>query len=316
VVSAKAPKGRIAQCLLLLLLDTIAYLMFCLFSKQVREREVVFIAYHSVGTNPAFYTVTPETFRMQIDYLRKNYEIVPLGRIVDFVEGRGHLPRKSVAITFDDGYHDNFSNAYPYLRRYGMPATIFVCTGVVGQSMCLDNIPLKMLGWEEIVEMSRNNVEIGAHTVAHQNLSKCSAKEAGDEIAGSKRQIESRVGKSVRYFAYPSSGFKREVAGLVRSLGFRAAFLCSLDGAAQRGEDTFALHRMQIDSSVRFYSFKAGMTKGARWYYTLRQRASDLLDAWFADSDEADNSIADYSSSFRELIRVAVPKTAAVCGHK
>jgi peptidoglycan/xylan/chitin deacetylase (PgdA/CDA1 family)/glycosyltransferase involved in cell wall biosynthesis len=272
LVVPRGSKRILVKCLLLL--DRIAYLTFCLVSKLVRGQEVLVVAYHSVGMNPSFYAVTPQMFRVQIDYLRKNYEIVPLDRIVDFAEGKASLPRKSAAITFDDGYRDNFSNAYSYLRKYDLPGTVFVCTGFVGKSMRLGNALLEMLSWREIMEMSRNNVEIGAHMVSHPNLSECSAREAEAEIAESKREIETHIGKPARYFAYPSSKFRRDVGRVVRSLGFRAAFLSGLDGIVQSDDDTLVLHRLEINSSTRSFWFKAAIAKGARWHNRLHQCAS------------------------------------------
>jgi peptidoglycan/xylan/chitin deacetylase (PgdA/CDA1 family) len=231
--------------------------------------ETVVLAYHSVDLNDSVYTVSPREFIAQMDYLRKNYNVVPLERIVEYAGGRRDLSGREVAITFDDGYYDNFANAYPYLKKYKLPAAIFVRAGTVGKEMRLDGALLRMLDWDEIIEMSRHDVAIGAHTVNHPDLRSLDIAHARREIAGSKVEIEERIGKPVKYFAYPFARFSDEIANLVRSIGFSAGF--GGDGMIQQGDYLFALNRINIDNSLPFFAFKARIDGGGRWYKNFQK---------------------------------------------
>jgi len=257
------------------LLKNLLYFILYLISKAMSRQEVSIIAYHSVDWNNSFYTVSPKEFRRQIEYLRKNYEVVSLDKIVDFVTGKKNLPKKSVAITFDDGYYDNYLNVYPYLKKFGLPATLFVTIGYIGKNIPLGNIPLKMLGWNEIKEMSQNNIDVGAHAISHPNLQVTDLQEAKNEVLKSKEEIEKKIGRSIDYFAYPFSRCNAEIIDLVESYGFKGAV--DGDGLIRLGDDPFLLNRVSVDRSVNFLMFKARLTKAVEWYKKIEQKAKELL---------------------------------------
>jgi len=246
-----------------------------LIAKATSRQEVSVLLYHSIGSNGSFYTVNPEQFKMQMDYLRKNYRIVSLEEIMNFVEAKNKLPMKSVALTFDDGYYDNYINAYPYLRKYGLPATIFITVGYVGKQMCLDGVLLRMLNWNEIKLMSSNKVDIGSHTITHPELHKISSEDVIKEIVGSKREIEEVIGKNVDYFAYPSSRFNKKIINLVKSSGFRGAF--GESGLIKPGDNPFCVKRISVDKSINFWLFKARLTVATEWYKAVEKYLGIIL---------------------------------------
>jgi peptidoglycan/xylan/chitin deacetylase (PgdA/CDA1 family) len=239
-------------------------IFFCFLSRPDQKREARILAYHSVDANRSFYSVNLKDFHCQMEYLRRNYDVLSLDQLLDFVAGKESLHRRSVALTFDDGYYDNYSNVYPYLKKYNLPAAVFLSTGRVGQETNLDGIPLKMLAWRDILEMSQNNVTMGAHTVRHRDLTKVTIEEARDEIVKSKQEIESNTGRDVQYFAYPHGKWNEQTDALLRSIGFRGAFTTRL-GVALRGDTSFLLNRISIDRSIPFFLFKALMRVNGRW---------------------------------------------------
>jgi peptidoglycan/xylan/chitin deacetylase (PgdA/CDA1 family) len=210
-------------------------------------------------------------FYRQMEHLRRNYNIVPIEDIVEFAAGKRRLPEKAVAITFDDGYGDNYSRVYPYLKSHGLPATIFICTGYVGRQLLLGGYYLNMLNWNQIVEMSRNNATVGAHTETHSDLCKEAHERARENIKISKEEIERRTGKPVKYFSYPFYRFDHETIELVRLLGFEGAFGGS-SGVVRQGDLTLALNRIQVDRSVSFLMFRARMTRAGLRYIEARRR--------------------------------------------
>lgn len=245
------------------------YVLLYFLSRITRQSEISVLMYHSVSPASSKYSVIPAEFRRQMDHLMKNYTIVSLNEIMEFVEGKRTLPRKSVAITFDDGYLDNYTNAYPYLRKYQLPATIFIATNYVQKEMRLGNSYLPMLGWKEIAEMNQNDVEFGAHTSSHPDLLRIDIQTAEREILESKAQIEKRIGKEADSFAYPFGRYQSDVADLVKRIGFRCAF--GGEGGIRKDADRFAVHRVEVKRSINLPLFKIRLTTALDWYKILHK---------------------------------------------
>ena len=247
------------------------FLTFALFCKLSHQREIVVLTYHSIDYQGDSFTVDPEEFRRQIDYIRKNYAIVSLTEIVDFVKQKKELPRKSVAITFDDGSEDLFLNVYPYFCKNNLQATVFVTTGYVGKTWPFSSNHPKMLNWKQIEEISRNKFEIGAHTVSHPNLKEIDLEEAKNEILNSKKEIEEHVGKNVDFISYPFGKHTPEIIGLVQSLGFKGGV--GRGGTVRKDGQTYLLNRVQVDRSVCLTTFKARLTKAVDFFIAIEQTA-------------------------------------------
>ena len=245
-----------------------------------RQKPIVVLAYHSVALNEDFYSVCPVNFRRQIEYLKREYEIVPLSDIIEFLTSKKRLPMRSVALTFDDGFHDFYSNVFPYLEKYHLPATIFIATGYVGKTWPQGKQNAKMLTWEEISEMSKKNIEIAVHTVSHPNLQKISLKDARKEILLSKTQTEERIRKEVNFFCYPFGKITPEIVFLVANLGFKGA--CGNVGTIRPNTNRFLINRVQVDSSISFPLFLARLTKATdllekvESFFTNHARAKNL----------------------------------------
>ena len=241
--------------------------------------------YHSIDSNDDFFTVAPEEFKRQIEYLKESYSIVSLDEMADYIENSRKSPRKSVAITFDDGYQDCYLHAYPYLRKNNLPATVFVSTAYVGKEWpfepyrSIHRFRLRMLTWNEIEEMSKNNIDIGAHTATHLDLREADLKTARNEILESKMQIEKHVEKAVKHFSFPKGSCSQKTVDLVKSLGFESAmggYPSSQEG--RKPSNGFVLHRVQVDSSVSLILFKARLTKAVDWSRQLERIVKKMLE--------------------------------------
>lgn len=255
--------------------NNISILALAFFCKLFSRRVIVILMYHTVGVPKDFYSVDPAEFERQIDYLKENYAIVSLDEIVGFVKNSKKIPRKCVALTFDDGSQDLYANVYPYLRKNNLPATVFVTTGYVEKNWPFDNRNhFKMLAWKQIEEMSNNNIEFGAHTVSHPDLERISLEEAKREILCSKIELEEHIKKRVRFFSYPSASHTQEIVDIVMSSGFEAA----VGGGGTVGERAkiFVLNRVQVDSSVSFMLFKARLTKSVDVLRMIKQTVKKL----------------------------------------
>ena len=174
-------------------------------------------------------TVCTTVFRRMCEMLHAGFQVVPLARVFEILQRGQRVPRRCVAITFDDCYLDNYQAAQ-VLHEFGFPATFFVPTSYVGTKKIFDwdrqLPPMPNLSWEHLKEMARLGHDIGSHTVTHANLGKLSAKQAWFEMLDSRRTIEDRLGRPCRFFAYPFGGpddLRPEYAPLIERAGYHGA---------------------------------------------------------------------------------------------
>ena len=198
--------------------------------------------------------VKPIEFEKQIAWLKaEGFNFVTMQELQDHW---GEHPAKSVAITFDDGYLDNYTNAYPILKKYGFTATIFLVTGFIG------NDP-RFMNWEEIKEMKANGFVFGSHTVNHKSLTELSYVELKNELLLSAEEIEQQLGHQELFFAYPTGTYTLNIAKIVESCGYRAAFTIKY-GDIDEASNYFALERIPIfkgQKTFRSFFFRLNFTK-------------------------------------------------------
>ncbi len=192
--------------------------------------------------------ISPRAFDRQMGYLRQNgFKVVSLGQVRDAVEGERSLPARSVAITFDDGYRDNYYNAFPILQKYGFGATVFLVTDLIGRTNVWDQRslgtrPVPLLSGPEIREMSKHGIEFGSHSRTHPMLTSLSLDEIAAEVAGSKRDLEDILGAEARFFSYPYFAAGEREHSVVESAGFAGA--CG--GEDLRDSSCYHLNRVVI----------------------------------------------------------------------
>lgn len=221
------------------------------------------LLYHSVDSSSAGagpYVMSSKRFESHMKWIRRlGYRPITLEHLIQCRrENRFPAPR-SVVITFDDGYADNYICAYPILSRLDMPAMIFLvsrCVGQVNQWSQRGALSCRpIMDWSQAREMARNGVRFGAHSRTHPRLTDVSPDRAFDEIAGSRADIERQLGGAVTTFAYPYGLHDPAVRGMVERAGFAAG--CTVDpGLNSMKTAAAALHRSEIlagDSIVRLW---------------------------------------------------------------
>lgn len=233
---------------------------------EINDRvvEVPILMYHKVNPDPRTgglgLRVPPDKFDRQMAYLARNgFHTVSLTDVVaHFQEGKP-LPPRPVVITFDDGYLDNYTYAFPILKKYNFTATIFVVAGTVGGINSFDvksklQPVNQMAGWRELKEMAGYGITIGSHTLDHPHLARVSPAEARRQIKESKQLLEARLGRPVQVFCYPYGSYNQEVARLVKESGYLAA-VTTVQGIAGPGCDPFTLKRVRIMGNYDMQEF-------------------------------------------------------------
>jgi peptidoglycan/xylan/chitin deacetylase (PgdA/CDA1 family) len=190
---------------------------------QPDSLRVPILVYHSIAphhlgqtTDQRELDVDPAVFHAQMSYIAQaKHPVISLSSLVDAIEGRVTLPQRAVVITFDDGWQSQYEDAFRVLKQYGFTATFFVYTGAIG------NGPAFMT-WDEVEEMQKAGMTIGAHSRTHPELTKKGVSLA-KEINGSRDDIQRNLGTTPELFAYPYGDWDDRVAAAVRAAGFRAA---------------------------------------------------------------------------------------------
>ncbi len=198
-------------------------------------------------------TVSPENFKKQINWLiQKKFRFLSLDEVL-LSKARTPVWERSVALTFDDGFRDNYENAFSVLAKNRLPAAFFVVVNWVGQE--------SYVTWDEIRELAGQGIQIGSHSLTHRWLPDISDEgELRSEVVDSKKRIEDEIGKEVRHFSYPVGGIDERVANLVEKAGYRAAWVAGARPAVHISNPLFTFRRIKIgpsDSNISHFAIKA-----------------------------------------------------------
>ncbi len=182
------------------------------------------LCYHRFGPNKSKMVITPENFDAQMAYLKKHgYRVIPLSSIHSFLKGEAALPQRAVIITIDDGYRSSHDIAYPILKKYNLPATMFIYSDFTGSKDALDAIQMK--------EMIKSGlVDIQPHSKTHTSMAKRLANESNEayrkrideEIRVPGLQIRKGLGLPLHTFAYPYGESNELMISQLKNAGYSA----------------------------------------------------------------------------------------------
>jgi peptidoglycan/xylan/chitin deacetylase (PgdA/CDA1 family) len=200
-------------------------------------------------------------------FFRDNFDVVTLGDLVARIEARSSVAG-TLAITFDDGYLDNFEVAAPILKKFGLSATFFVATKYIESSTVPwwdVNLPRQpgWMTWRQLKQLVAEGFDIGAHTRNHVDLGTVSGDEATDEISGSRQDLAAELGVVPEHFAFPY-GDVRNLSDANRENIAQAGFRCCVSchgGLVAATNDPFRLRRVPISA----------------WHRTPQQFAFEIL---------------------------------------
>jgi peptidoglycan/xylan/chitin deacetylase (PgdA/CDA1 family) len=194
-------------------------------------------------------SVTPDNFRTQLTYLAENgYNTIDFYDLSLAIVNKRELPPNPIIITMDDGYRDNYENAYPILQAFGMKATIFIVTEFI------DSGNPNYLTWEMVEEMSANGIRFEVHSRTHPDLRDRERDFLIWEILGPQETIAAHIGYTPRYFAYPGGRYDQDVIDILAELDFWAA-VTTVPGKWHGYNDRFEWTRMRIRNTTAIPEF-------------------------------------------------------------
>ena len=217
--------------------------------RRLAARRSVNLAFHGVaprrpGVDPEFLWRDPERFRADVRLFQQaGFAFVTVSELADRLQN-GVAPPGLATLSFDDGMQDNHENLLPLLRELGVPATVYVVTGLIGRPnpwMHPDS-GARMMTEDELLELHEAGIELGAHTVTHPDLSTLDHAACLREMTESRAAIERLTGAPVRTFAYPFCRFGPEAERAARDAGFAVAVTCLGNGT----ESPWAMERAMI----------------------------------------------------------------------
>ncbi len=226
----------------------------------VRDGSLPVLTYHRVGDPVSPHdrvSMSLKRFSYQMLWLKRlGFLSVGLGELSGFLLGRSDLPKRSVILTFDDGYRDILDIAVPVMERFGFKGVVFAVPGK-RRSLWEDRdfkVDLPLLDLEGLKTLLGKGWDVGSHGLFHMNLIRLDDISLERELVESKRLLEEGLGIKVTFFSYPYGQFDERVVEAAKRSGYKGAFT-TLKGRVRPGDDPYALKRISIgrhSSTVRF----------------------------------------------------------------
>ena len=216
-----------------------------------RSVQLPILMYHYLSTPPAdadIYrqdlSVPPELFAAHLDrLLAEGYTTISFYQLQAHLAQGAPLPEKPVIITFDDGYRDNYENAFPLLRERGMTATFFVVTDFIDEGRPA------YLTWEMVREMYAGGMSIESHGRNHVSLKNKDADYLVWQALGSLETIEHELGIRPHFVSYPAGEFDQLTIDIFKSADYWAG-ATTVQGATHNGADPFRLPRVRVRNTT------------------------------------------------------------------
>ncbi|MFQ5706812.1 MAG: polysaccharide deacetylase family protein [bacterium] len=229
-----------------------------------RKNKVAVLAYHRVlsesdlpnGRLRSPYAMTLASFEKQMYLLVEiGFQAVTLDEVLSHPDPQA----KRVVLTFDDGYVDNYTQAWPVLRHFGFKATFFVIANRIGSEA--------FMSWQQLKEMTAAGMAVESHTANHQPLTSLSNGECLHELVQSRQTIEARLGRPVRFVSFPHGMYDRTVLQACRKAGYAGG--CNSDfGYFKPGGDVFKINRFMVKKDYDLKTFSE-MVRG-RWQFAVK----------------------------------------------
>jgi len=217
-------------------------------------KSVPVLMYHSITYEKGNPICLPiKKFKEQMKYLKDNgYYTITLINLYEYLMNNTPIPEKSVVLTFDDGYENNYTDMFPVLKKYNFKATVFDIT-------CDIDKYHKFMTSKQLLEMEKYSVDIESHTVNHENLQMISKDKQLKTLIQSKKDLGELLSKQINFFAYPYGGYNKSAIEAVKEAGYKMAFTTK-GGWASKNDGILSLNRVFVSPSDNMKVFKIKIT--------------------------------------------------------
>ncbi|MBU0908856.1 MAG: polysaccharide deacetylase family protein [Proteobacteria bacterium] len=222
---------------------------------------VPILTYHNFSESKEELMVVRESdFAAQMQYLKDNgYTPISLDELFDFLKYRKDIPPKAVVITIDDGWRGVYDIAYPILKKFDYPATLFIYTDLINGSR-------KTLSWDMVAELDKAGIDVQCHTKTHRNLNRIVgnepfqqyASEIEHEITECTEIVERKLHKQVKYMAYPYGETNKLAIAFLEKNGYQGAFTVKRH-SNPFFMDPYALNRSMVYGDFSLETFKKNL---------------------------------------------------------
>lgn len=243
-------------------------------------QKIPVLTYHSIDASGSVISTDAATFRGQMKFLKSaGFNVISLGDLTKHFRARKKLPTKTIVLTFDDGFQNFYTTAFPVLADYNFTATVFLVAAHCEKYNDWDgDLPTiersRLMSWNEIKELHNYGIEFGAHSLTHPDLTRIPLEQVKRELSESKMVIEDRLGGAVEMFAYPYGKFNISVKRLTAE-NYAAACSTNL-GKVQKESDFYSLERVDTYYLKNERIFKSLESFSFDRYLQIRQAMRNL----------------------------------------
>ncbi|MBE9521139.1 MAG: polysaccharide deacetylase family protein [Proteobacteria bacterium] len=224
-----------------------------------QETRLVVLNYHKVGNYDDYYSVSPEQFTQQVEYmLNQGYTVISLADYRSWRQGNIELPSKVFMLTFDDGSLSDYETVYPFIKKHGLKGIFFLRTKAINTAGYLNA--------DQIREMSTSGLcEFGSHSVTHRNVLAMAGDVLDEELTGSRNTIQSITGQDVYAFAYPNGMWDEAAKEALVKNDYQFAFTV-MPGMNDATTNSFELRRITANRGSSQKIFTAWVDRDAKLY--------------------------------------------------
>ncbi len=263
--------------------DRIISLFFYRLSEVSGRKKIPILMYHSITPDikrkgHPYYCIdtSPETFERQMLFLKKNgWNVLALNDLINLHVSTNRNVKKTVIISFDDGYKNFYEYALPILRKYDLTATVFIPTNLIGESESIEFNDKPLMTWGELKESKKKGISIGSHSCTHRLLVELEEEHLANELIESKNKIEQRLDQKCTLFSYPYKFPEGNIAftRLFREVFERSGYELGVStkiGRTSINDPRHCLKRIPVNEFDDLSFFKAKLLGGYDWLYTLQ----------------------------------------------
>ncbi len=235
----------------------IVYLVLCFYDQYILKNynKTFVVCYHSISSDDWRFSINPENFKKQINYLSKNYQFINADQLLNYLENKDNLSKPSILICFDDGYKDLLS-IKNYLYQKNIKPLLFLISKTKGVNRKELKNRKQLLNKNDIKTLMDFGWTIGSHGLTHSNFFKLNKLQKESEIIISKKTLEKKFRVDIKYFSFPKGNYSIEDIEILRRAGYKLAFSME-DRILVQQINPYIIPRIGVDKTHNFNEFKS-----------------------------------------------------------